>query len=94
MKKEGTEGKSYEIIFTNSVKEQAPEIAPTGKNGHLPELSGQDRRCSTDCSSGSNVRYIGRSADCGGEMEAEKKKIRELGRTGQAGVRDLFIFRL
>ena len=29
--KEGTEGKSYEIIFTNSVKEQAPEIAPTGK---------------------------------------------------------------
>ena len=29
--KEGTEGKSYEIIFTNSGKEQAPEIAPTGK---------------------------------------------------------------
>lgn len=29
--KEGTEGKSYEIIFTNLVKEQAPEIAPTGK---------------------------------------------------------------
>lgn len=29
--KEGTEGKSYEIIFTNSVKEQEPEITPTGK---------------------------------------------------------------
>lgn len=29
--KEGTEGKSDEIIFTNSGKEQAPEIAPTGK---------------------------------------------------------------
>ena len=32
--KEGTEGKSDEIMFTNSGKEQAPEIAPTGKNGH------------------------------------------------------------
>ena len=29
--KEGTEGKSYEIIFTNSVKEQEPEITQTGK---------------------------------------------------------------
>ena len=29
--KEGTEGKTDEIIFTNSVKEQAPEIAPVEK---------------------------------------------------------------
>lgn len=50
--KEGTEGKSYEIIFTNSVKEQGAGDSSDGKNGHLPELSGQDRRCSTDCSSG------------------------------------------
>ena len=28
--KEGTEGKSDEIIFTNSVKEQTPEITPAG----------------------------------------------------------------
>lgn len=41
----------------------------------LPELSGQDRRCSTDCSSGSNVRYIGRSSDRSREMEAEKRRL-------------------
>ena len=55
-----------------------------GKNGHLPELSGQDRRCSTDCSSGSNVWYIGRSSDRSREMEAEKRK---LGNRGKEQVR-------
>lgn len=55
-----------------------------GKNGHLPELSGQDRRCSTDCSSCSNVRYIGRSSDRSREMEAEKRK---LGNRGKEQVR-------
>lgn len=29
--KEGTEGKSNEIIFTNLLKEQAPEVIPSGK---------------------------------------------------------------
>lgn len=29
--KEGTEGKSNEIIFTNFLKEQAPEVIPSGK---------------------------------------------------------------
>lgn len=82
--KEGTEGKLYEIIFTNSVKEQGAGDSSDGKNGHLPELSGQDRRCSTDCSSCSNVRYIGRSSDRSREMEAEKRK---LGNRGKEQVR-------
>lgn len=82
--KEGTEGKSYEIIFTNLVKEQGAGDSSDGKNGHLPELSGQDRRCSTDCSSGSNVWYIGRSSDRSREMEAEKRK---LGNRGKEQVR-------
>ena len=72
--KEGTEGKSYEIIFTNSVKEQEPEITPTGKTAiyrNYPVKTG-------------DVAPIGRSSDRSREMEAEKRK---LGNRGKEQVR-------
>ena len=71
--KEGTEGKSDEIIFTNSGKEQAPEIAPTGKTAiyrNYPVKTGDVAPIAVLAAmSGISAG----SADCGGEMEAKKR---------------------
>lgn len=86
--KEGTEGKSDEIIFTNSGRTGAGDSSD-GKNGHLPNYPVKT----------GDVAPIAVLAAMSGisagvltavERWKRKKKIKESGRTGQAGVRDLF----
>ena len=89
--KEGTEGKSDEIIFTNSGKEQAPEIAPTGKTAiyrNYPVKTGDVAPMAVLAA----MSGISAGVLTAVERWKRKKKIRESGRTGQAGVRDLFFF--
>lgn len=87
--KEGTEGKSDEIIFTNSGKEQAPEIAPTGKTAiyrNYPVKTGDVAPIAVLAA----MSGISAGVLTAVERWKRKKKIKESGRTGQAGVRDLF----